>query len=337
MRIFLFTLSFYFIAAHYLVAQLCGGVTPVTTISVDISGWQARGVLGHPDNTDTIICGFPVFANIIGLEWENMLYNTIGDTWCYDVILDLNGELIIYVENGGDFPGPCGPFGGGSPTILQLAGLEMTADNSGCITMEPYLDYITDDVGADYVSGIVTYTACPQGISLPVVMSHLSVSLVGQTHLIVWTTASENNNKGWEIQRSRKGFQWETIGWEYGAGNSNRFINYSFIDPSPMSGLNFYRLRQFDYDGKESFSDVKFLLFQTEDVSIYPNPARDKIFVHSKTDEVQYELMDINGKLLIKGKSSDGGINISGLSEGSYFIRIENEGVISWHRMLKVE
>ena len=69
-----------------------------------------------------------------------------------------------------------------------------------------------------------------------------------------WVTATETNNQGFEIQRldvaSR---QWELIGWKDGNYNYNGILNYHFTDVSPSPGVNYYRLRQLDFDGKYKF------------------------------------------------------------------------------------
>ncbi|AFH48971.1 Hypothetical protein IALB_1261 [Ignavibacterium album JCM 16511] len=95
-----------------------------------------------------------------------------------------------------------------------------------------------------------------------------------------WQTASETNNKGFEILKSSSGDEseskWESIGFVDGKGNSTELINYSFVDQDLSSGKYWYRLKQIDFDGSYKLSDkilvevpvpTSTVLFQN-----YPNP-----------------------------------------------------------------
>ncbi len=97
---------------------------------------------------------------------------------------------------------------------------------------------------------------------------------------LIWETATEVNNYGFEIQRSfdnKQNTEFETIGFVAGNGNSNAPKHYSFTDNFPPSGILFYRLKQIDTDGAFEYSNTieaeigqpqKFELMQN-----YPNPA----------------------------------------------------------------
>ena len=114
---------------------------------------------------------------------------------------------------------------------------------------------------------------------LPIELMDFQVKKEGRNSLIYWETASEINNDGFEIQKSNDGLHWEKLVWVEGNGTSDTPQHYSFIDAEPYQGLNYYRLRQMDFDGTETFSDVKVLNFKSngEKVFIFPNPVSVRI------------------------------------------------------------
>lgn len=328
-----------FLSTNNSYAQLlCQGNIPVTTVSTNMTGWQARGALGHPGNTVVTLCGFPPNANIIGLQWANMQYNTIGDSWCNEVQVDLDSELIIYVESGGSHPGPCGPYAGGSPTILSGTGLEMTASATGCIELQAYLTWLgSPSIGADFTSGILTFTACPQNTPLPVLFKKFDLFASDQYHILDWTTSAEINNRGWEIQRSDKGIVWENIGWIDGTGNSSTEKSYTFTDKYPLTGLNFYRLEQWDFNGAVSHSEIRYLEHRTGGLSIYPNPVKDQLFISGTPENTTFTITDQQGRMILQGSTTEGVIDFAPIRAGSYVLHLKQDAQISHHRIVKVE
>gem|GEM_PF-715579 len=93
-----------------------------------------------------------------------------------------------------------------------------------------------------------------------------------------WTTASEKNTSYFELERSFDGVTFETIGTVLAAGNSNSVINYRLPDNNAAGGKAYYRLKQFDLDGKYSISEVIIVNCSSQGgISFYPNPATETI------------------------------------------------------------
>ena len=86
---------------------------------------------------------------------------------------------------------------------------------------------------------------------LPVELIHFSASKADKNVLLQWATASEHNNTGFELERSADAVHWTNVAWiSTKNGNTDRVQEYAFLDEHPIRGLNYYRLRQTDRDGK---------------------------------------------------------------------------------------
>ena len=144
---------------------------------------------------------------------------------------------------------------------------------------------------------VTTYNAVPvELISFYAVCSGNSISLN-------WTTASEINNEGFEVQRNIGGSdEWEVIGFVKGAGTSTEAVNYSIEDKNPLSGKSFYRLKQIDFNGTYKIYnavEVSFVPVFTYSLrQNYPNPfnpATSIKFSIAKTEHVILKVYDILG------------------------------------------
>ncbi|MEM9338924.1 MAG: T9SS type A sorting domain-containing protein [Bacteroidota bacterium] len=95
---------------------------------------------------------------------------------------------------------------------------------------------------------------------------------------LYWATASEVNNNFFEVQRSRDGETFETIGTVEGSGTTNEIKEYRLMDRNPGQGDNYYRLKQVDFDGKFEYHETirvvnDFVVTHKLDAAIYPNPV----------------------------------------------------------------
>ncbi len=161
------------------------------------------------------------------------------------------------------------------------------------------------------------------GGALPVsVMSFDVKRLAEKEALMVWNTASEFNNKGFEIERSYNNSKFETIGWVNASENPNQVNEYIFLDTAlnPTGEFVYYRFKQLDYDGKFEYSEIKRLKLSDVfgAVLVYPNPASSLISVRTE-DLIEIRILDLNGRTLIENKKSET-TNISSLPNGAYVI-----------------
>jgi len=99
---------------------------------------------------------------------------------------------------------------------------------------------------------------------LPVTFIGVNLKVEKNKNIITWATASESNNDRFEIERSADGRLWETIAIEKGAGSSSTISSYRIEDLDPPAEA-FYRIRQVDYDGASSLSDMVRAVLQSDD------------------------------------------------------------------------
>ncbi len=125
---------------------------------------------------------------------------------------------------------------------------------------------------------------------------------------LTWTTASELNNDYFELQRSNQGETYSKIVSVKGAGTTSNTSNYSYDDLTPSSGKNYYRLKQVDFDGTFTFSNVVVAEITSAyfRFNLYPNPASaltSKIIIESgdSTTPVQVSINDTMGNLISMG------------------------------------
>lgn len=154
-----------------------------------------------------------------------------------------------------------------------------------------------------------------------------------------WNTLSEEHNKGFTIERSRDGKgNWTSIGFVSSLsqdGNSVTELKYSFVDISPMSGENYYRLKQMELNGNIEYSKVRKLyidVYAVSSISVYPNPARSLLYIRGAGVGQTLSIYDISGRLIssriIKGDNEY--IDVAALLQGTYMIELSNQGNRIW-------
>lgn len=138
--------------------------------------------------------------------------------------------------------------------------------------------------------------------SLPVIFSSYDVKCNDKGALLTWTTSSEINSSKFEIQRSKNGVDWTTVGTVVAAGNSSDIRNYQYVDISG-GGTAQYRIRQVDIDGRFTYTPVRMTNCRSQvfDVVLYPVPANDKLNVVVKSDidmVTTMKVVDMSGRIV---------------------------------------
>jgi len=156
--------------------------------------------------------------------------------------------------------------------------------------------------------------------------------------LLKWQTVTEINNDFFTIERSSNGIDWQTLGKVIGAGNSDRAINYEYMDENPFQGKSYYRLIQHDFDGKTDVigpRSVTINSLETGTINIYPNPISNKMLhfsYYSEDDgDITSTILNDLGQVVakselnfIKGKN-ESLTPLDFLSKGMYILNIQSE------------
>ncbi len=117
---------------------------------------------------------------------------------------------------------------------------------------------------------------------LPVELTYFKGSIINKQTLLIWQTTSEINNSGFEVERSSNGIDFEQIGYVEGKGTTLEVSNYQFIDEKPINGVNYYRLKQLDFDGKYEYSKIVTITIGEQfdkAIQIFPNPVSDQLTI----------------------------------------------------------
>jgi hypothetical protein len=199
-------------------------------------------------------------------------------------------------------------------------------------TAPSYTFSITTSIPASQGSGRF-YIVVGNNSQLPVGMLFFRAVKTGTTaSRLSWSTAYEEQNIGFEVERSTNGQQYESIGFVQGKGTTQRISQYVFMDMSTARGLNYYRLKQMDKDGKVHYSEVRVLDMEGtmgSGMDLYPNPATSYTEVLNKEGKewISYRMIRTTGEVLRTGKLSgmSSTIGLDGIPAGIYLLEATDE------------
>jgi len=156
-----------------------------------------------------------------------------------------------------------------------------------------------------------------------------------------WSTYSEVNNDGFEIEHSSDGMEWNLVDFVQGNGNSSSLQEYSYEHLHPKNGVNYYRLKQLDFNGSFDYSQTNLInLTWRNDLKVYPTMVESELnldFGYQARAEVQ--IYDLEGRLFLT-KKLDGlrelySIDISSFPSKVFLISVESQGQIITKRIIK--
>ena len=161
---------------------------------------------------------------------------------------------------------------------------------------------------------------------LPIeLISFTGVTSEGINHLS-WKTASELDNKGFNIERSADGQHFITLDFVAGAGTIQTTMAYNFSDSKPLNGINYYRLKQVDFSGKYAYSHIVALNIESKNdlISVFPNP-NNGIFKIMGKNVIESKAIIINtlGQAL-NIDINNNELNIQHLPTGVYYLKLSD-------------
>jgi trimeric autotransporter adhesin len=233
------------------------------------------------------------------------------------------------------------PGSGTLPTqIYSSTGNTLSYTDIGLANLATGYYYIEITNGASkIVTAPIWYTRNDAAI-VPVKLSTFAVQKLENKAKIYWTTEQEINSSKFVVERSSDGRTWENLATVNAAGNSNTRSDYYVTDYSPKKGINYYRLKQIDLDGKFEYSNIKSAIFNVPyNVIVTPNPVSD--FIHvliNKADNknIEIQIADMSGKIIKNIITNESFTNIStyGIAKGMYLVKVINEKIVTTQKIV---
>ncbi|MBL7814131.1 MAG: T9SS type A sorting domain-containing protein [Saprospiraceae bacterium] len=247
-----------------------------------------------------------------------------------------NWDLAGTIETAINYRGLTGSTSGSNVTLFAIRGgspLVSVVDNTGFNQSPSALTPTTISTAPTNMA--YRGVQFVKGNTIPVGLLSFTAAKNDNTtaNILTWATASEVNNKGFEVEKSSDGLRFEKMGFV--AGN-NKASTYQFLDnltsariETSPTFLTYYRLRQIDNDGKETLSKV----ITIEDkgakgkLAVFPNPVSNLLTVEN-TEGGNFQIFNLLGQQVLTGKtppSGAGGLDVSALPQGTYILKVGAE------------
>ena len=297
---------------------------------VNISGkvWHDANADAITNNAETgVNPGGNLYATLVNQEAGKVIASVLVDSTDGSYFFeDVNavGIYQVILTDGPKTPGTTLTSADSLPSEWEYTGtnVDSTAypgNKTGVIA--DIVTYGEDVTGLDF--GIVT----PNPVSVNLVYFEVTVQN-GEPNL-KWQTAEEQNNRGFEIERSPNGMDWTTIGFVGSIahkGSSVGLLDYSFSDRTPLANKNFYRLKQLDNDGNVTYSYVRMVnLSKVYNPQATPNPASDVVIISGINGGERIAIYDITGSLIKEIVHTEGSrqvVSLTDMNAGVYYIHI---------------
>jgi Secretion system C-terminal sorting domain len=223
--------------------------------------------------------------------------------------ITLAGTLNVALVNGYT------PTNGTSFTIIDGTSLSGTFSTTNLPTLSNGLSWSVNYNGS---AGTVILSVSSV---LPVEILDFTGKNTEGGNLLTWQTASEVNNKGFQIERLNTSGNWDNIGFKTA---NNKASTYQFVDNQPFE-TSYYRLRQFDNDGTETVSKVISIATKGngKGLKVYPNPVSNVLTV-DYTEGSLFQVINLLGQQVLTGKTGQR-LDVSALPQGSYILKVGAE------------
>jgi murein tripeptide amidase MpaA len=183
---------------------------------------------------------------------------------------------------------------------------------------------------------------------VPVELTSFTGSIIDKTVSLIWQTATETNNQGFEIYKSVDKINWNIIGFKEGKGTTASSTYYNFIDENPFSGSNYYRLLQIDYDGTvNQLSDIEVNNSIPTEFSLsqnYPNPFNPSTSIEYSIPSSEYvslTIYDVLGNKVAElvNERKDAGMykinfDASALTSGIYIYKLQAGSFVQTKKLM---
>lgn len=227
---------------------------------------------------------------------------------------------------------------GNTETLLQVA----YKNGAPVTTTGSVVNNISHCIYNDLTTPVTfkAVTAAQPG-ALPVTLLEFTAKKEGSAASLHWSTTYESNSDYFNVEHSSNAKDWNTLAKMAAANQSSGLKNYDFSHILPVAGANYYRLKMVDKDQSYAYSTIRELHFeQSYQVSLYPNPAVEKVWISMERWEniAGVKLLNAQGATLLAfhKKPLSNEINMKGLSAGLYVVQLLlNDGSTAAIKVIK--
>lgn len=224
---------------------------------------------------------------------------------------------------------------GDGGTITNNAGVTVPATNGNIVRWAFHGSFSSSGSKVNGDGFLLGLSLEEPGTILPVSITSFVVTADEHKTLLRWQTVFEKNNRGFEIERSPDGKTWTQAGFtdsKANQGNSEMKLDYLFPDNSPFNGLNYYRLKQIDFDNKFQYSAVRTIVFSGNNKTVvYPNPVKDQLNIMIPDRwincAITIEITKATGQLVYRKHfeyaEKHVRLSVRDLSAGMYFLKLQ--------------
>ena len=225
-----------------------------------------------------------------------------------------------------------------SIVVARYNGDEWENEGQSATTGTAALGGLTSNLVSDFSPFTLASTSCGASNPLPVELLSFTAQKKSKGVLLEWETATEVNNAFFQIERSRNGKEFDAISKVEGIGNSDITQSYQLLDENPGSGINYYRLKQVDFDGAFEYHPIVSVdmgPIKEASLQLFPNPSIDKVTVILPSEvEGEADLVIYNalGQLvktttidLVKGNNNTE-LDVQDLAKGRYTLVVNYAG-----------
>ena len=254
----------------------------------------------------TVASGYKL--NITKVEFRGEKSSSGGNnTGLYNETTDVSSGGITWTGTG------CG-------TRTINASPSVKIEDGQTVKLRLYVWGATSTLGSWRVGSVKFYG----NVVLPVQFQSFNADLKGRSTALSFSTATEIDNDYFTIERSADGRAFDAIGKIQGAGNSAVKQSYTFTDENPLPGVNYYRIKQTDYNGSYNYTEVKSVRHRISNSIVTPGKTDGILFVTSDLKSYDVVVYNTAGQEVQRNKSMSGDQNFSieNLQPGIYFVRI---------------
>jgi len=265
-----------------------------------------------------------------------------GDVYKFSnpIAIQGDGKIILAGGANGNFTLARYNSDGTSDNTFSDNGIEITPASVGDDRIEGIVISNDQIYAAGYGEypgslGVVARYLLAAGGPTPVRFVDLTAALKNKTAVLQWQTATEQNLSHFIIERSADAHNFSTIGTVKASGNSTSVKTYSITDQQPLQGINFYRLKMVDADGKFMYSKTVAVKIDDNNITllVFPNPAKDILLVQASgiRENATIQIINAAGRKLKESKIRSNGntslsFDISSLPPGLYNLIFNKKG-----------